>query len=237
MSDSVNPQDELDLLELLKLIKHYWYLLVISAVVCAIVGFFGTKYLIVPQYQASVNMIVNTRTDNSSTVSNDSINSAKNLVDTYAIIVKGNTVLNSVIDNLGLAVDGEKMKYKDLSDKVKVSAIDDTQVMKITVTDPDPEIASRIVREIATISPNEIVEAVEAGSCKVISQVDVTEKPVSPSKIKNTAIAVAIGIVLATAIIVIRDLVSNYVVDDEDVMKFLDISVIGVIPEIEEGKN
>ena len=237
MNEDTNAQVEIDLLEILKLLKRYWYLLFISAVVCAVIGYFGTKFLMVPQYEASVNMIVNTRTDNTTTVSNDNINSAKSLVDTYAIIVKGNTVLNDVIDNLGLTVDGERMKYKDLYDKVTVSAIDSTQVMKITVIDPDPLIAVRIVKEISTVSPNEIVEAVEAGSCKVISQVEATEEPVSPSKAKNTAIAAMIGLIVAVAIIVIRDLVSNYVVDDDDIAKYLGISVIGVIPEIEEGKN
>ncbi len=237
MNEGTNAQVEIDLLEILKLLKRYWYLLFISAVVCAVIGYFGTKFLMVPQYEASVNMIVNTRTDNTTTVSNDNINSAKSLVDTYAIIVKGNTVLNDVIDNLGLTVDGERMKYKDLYDKVTVSAIDSTQVMKITVTDPDPLIAVRIVKEISTVSPNEIVEAVEAGSCKVISQVEATEEPVSPSKAKNTAIAAMIGLIVAVAIIVIRDLVSNYVVDDDDIAKYLGISVIGVIPEIEEGKD
>ena len=236
MNEGTNTQVEIDLLEILKLLKRYWYLLFVSAVVCAVIGYFGTKFLMVPQYEASVNMIVNTRTDNTTTVSNDNINSAKSLVDTYAIIVKGNTVLNDVIDNLGLTVDGERMKYKDLYDKVTVSAIDSTQVMKITVTDPDPLIAVRIVKEISTVSPNEIVEAVEAGSCKVISQVEATEEPVSPSKAKNTAIAAMIGLIVAVAIIVIRDLVSNYVVDDDDIAKYLGISVIGVIPEIEEGK-
>ena len=237
MNEGTNAQVEIDLIAILKLLKRYWALLFISAVVCAVIGYFGTKFLMVPQYEASVNMIVNTRTDNTTTVSNDNINSAKSLVDTYAIIVKGNTVLNDVIDNLGLTVDGERMKYKDLYDKVTVSAIDSTQVMKITVTDPDPLIAVRIVKEISTVSPNEIVEAVEAGSCKVISQVEATEEPVSPSKAKNTAIAAMIGLIVAVAIIVIRDLVSNYVVDDDDIAKYLGISVIGVIPEIEEGKD
>lgn len=220
---------EIDLLEILAILKKNIVLIAIVSIIFGVAGFLGTKMFITPQYEASVNMIVNTRTDTTSTVSTDTINSAKNLVSTYAIIIKSNTVLNQVITNLKL----QDMSYDALEQKVSVTAIDDTQVMRIAVTDPDPKLAKQIVKEIARISPNEIVDAVEAGSCKVVSQVRVPSAPVSPNAAKNTVIAAFIGAVLVVAIVIIKNLVSNYIVDDEDVQKYLGLPVLGVIPEIE----
>ena len=160
-----------------------------ATIVFGIAGFFGTKYLITPQYEASVNMIVNTKQENTSAVSNDNITSAKNLVSTYAIIIKSNTVLNQVIDNLGLDMD-----YDTLQKKVTVTAVNDTQVMRVAVKDPDPYLAARIVRSISRVSPDVIVDSVEAGSCKVISQVDEPKAPVSPSITKNTSVAALLGL-------------------------------------------
>lgn len=220
---------EIDLLEILAILKKNIVLIAIVSIIFGVAGFLGTKMFITPQYEASVNMIVNTRTDTTSTVSTDTINSAKNLVSTYAIIIKSNTVLNQVITNLKL----QDMSYDALEQKVSVTAIDDTQVMRIAVTDPDPKLAKQIVKEIARISPNEIVDAVEAGSCKVVSQVRVPSAPVSPNAAKNTVIAALIGAVLVVAIVIIKNLVSNYIVDDEDVQKYLGLPVLGVIPEIE----
>lgn len=234
MNETQNEQIEIDLLEILGLLRRRWYIIFVVTVLCGVIGFFGTKYLITPQYEASVNMIVNTRTDASTTVSNDNISSAKSLVDTYAIIIKGNTVLNEVIDRLGLTIDGQPMKYDDLESKITVSAVNSTQVMRVSVTDPDPVLAIKIVKEIASISPKEIVDAVEAGSCKVISQVTATDEPVSPSIVKNTAIAALVGMVFAMAAIIVKDLLSNYIIDDVDVEKHLGLSVIGVIPEVGE---
>ena len=222
---------EIDLLEILSIIKANLVWIILAAILLGFDGFAITKYVITPQYEASVNMIVNTKTDNTNTVSTDNINSAKNLVSTYAIIIKSNTVLNQVIYNLNL----KDMDYDMLNDKVTVSAINDTQVMRIAVQDPDPDLACKIVKEIAKISPNEIVEAVEAGSCKVVSQVRVPTDPVSPSIVKNTAISALIGIVLVVAIVVIKNLMANYIVDDDDIQKYLGLPVLGVIPEIEEG--
>ena len=222
---------EIDLLEVLSIIKANLVWIILAAILFGFGGFAITNYVMTPQYEASVNMIVNTRTDNNSTVSTDTINSAKNLVSTYAIIIKSNTVLNQVIDNLNI----KDMNYETLEKKVSVSAINDTQVMRIAVQDPDPELARKIVKEIAKISPEEIVDAVEAGSCKVVSQVRVPAEPVSPSVVKNTAIATLIGIVLVVAIVVIKNLMANYIVDDDDIQKYLGLPVLGVIPEIEEG--
>lgn len=223
---------EIDLLEILSLLKKHIVAIMLTAIVFGVLGYLGTHYLITPQYEASVNMIVNTRSENTGTVSTDTINSAKNLVSTYAIIIKSNTVLNQVISDLKL----ENMNYDALNAKVSVSAINDTQVMRIAVQDPDPDLARKIVKEIARISPNEIVNAVEAGSCKVVSQVRVSSNPVSPDTTKNTAIAALVGAVLVIAVVIIKSLLENYLVDDEDIQKYLGLPVLGVIPEIEGGR-
>ncbi len=231
MEERIQEQyEEIDLREIFALLKANVVYILIATLAFAIVGFIGTKFLITPQYESSVNMIVNTKQDNSTAVSSDNINSAKNLVDTYAIIIKSNTVLYEVIDELNLDYD-----YDELANKISVAAVNSTQIMRVSVTDPDPNVAADIVRSIADISPDEIVDAVEAGSCKVISQVETTDGPVSPSVLKNTALAGIIGLVLAVAVIVIRDFLANYIVDDDDVQKYLGLPVLGVIPEVEEA--
>lgn len=236
MSEGIQTQSEsyveIDLLEILSLLKKHLLSIILVAIIFGLLGFFGTEYFITPQYEASVNMIVNTRSENTGSVSTDTINSAKNLVSTYAIIIKSNTVLNQVISDLDL----KGMSYDALESKVSVSAINDTQVMRIAVQDADPDVARKIVKEIARISPNEIVDAVEAGSCKVVSQVRVSSTPVSPNPTKNTAIAALLGAVLVIAIVIIKSLLENYLVDDEDIQKYLGLPVLGVIPEIEGGK-
>ncbi|MBQ0015261.1 MAG: capsular biosynthesis protein [Oscillospiraceae bacterium] len=222
---------EIDLFEILSILKSNLLWIILSAVLFAIAGWAYTTYAITPQYEASVNMIVNTKTDNTSAVSTDTINSARNLVSTYAIIIKSNTVLNQVIKDLDI----DNMTYDTLEGKVSVNAINDTQVMRVAVQDPDPELARKIVKEIAKISPEEIVDAVEAGSCKVVSQVRVSSSPISPNVTKNMALAAIVGIAVVMVIVVVKSLLANYIVDDDDIQKYLGLPILGVIPEIEEG--
>lgn len=185
-----------------------------------------------PKYEASALMIVNTRQDTSATVTSDQINSATKLVSTYSIILKSDTVLNQVIQNLGLSLD-----YQHLAERVTVSAVDDTQVMKVTVTSDNPEWARQVCEQITQISPDVILEAVEAGSVKVISNASISPEPVSPNVSRNTALGAVAGLVISVGIVFLMVLLDNKINNEEDVSKYLDLTVVGVIPEYEGGKR
>ena len=215
-------------IELLFGIKEKIIIVLISTIMAAISGWGVSSFFMSPQYEASVNMIVNAQTNVNGYITNDSLSSAQKLTETYAIIIKSNTVLNHVIENLKL-----EMSYEELYEQVTVNAINETQVMKISVLNENPLAAEEIVQEIAKTAPSIVADAVEAGSCKVISQVSVNNEPVSPDVAQNTIIAGMLGFVLCAAVIVMRELLNDYIVDEFDVEKKLGIPALGIIPDME----
>ena len=224
--------ETIDLLEVLNAVRQHLLAVILTTVILAGVGFGVSKFLITPQYEASALMIVNTRQDTTSNVTSDQINSATKLVSTYSIILKSDTVLNQVIQNLGLSLD-----YQHLAERVTVSAVDDTQVMKVTVTSDNPEWARQVCEQITQISPDVILEAVEAGSVKVISNASISPEPVSPNVSRNTALGAVAGLVISVGIVFLMVLLDNKINNEEDVSKYLDLTVVGVIPEYEGGKK
>lgn len=82
------------ILELLQVLKEKIAMILVATVAAAVLGWSISTFLLPRRYEASVNMIVNTRTDLTTMVTSDNISSAQNLVDTYAIIIKSNKVLN-----------------------------------------------------------------------------------------------------------------------------------------------
>lgn len=226
-----NEENEvIDLVEILYAIRQHLLEVILATVVAAIIGFAASKFLMTPQYSSSAMMIVNTRQDVTSNVTSDQINSATKLVATYSIIIKSDTVLQQVIENLGLG-----MTYSELNSRVSVQAVDDTQVMKITVNSTSPEWAQTVCDEILAVSPDIIKEAVEAGSVKVISKASLNPNPISPNIKKNTALGAMVGLVLALGIIVLQVLLDNKINTEEDVTKYLDLTVLGVIPQYDQG--
>ena len=222
--------ETLDLLEVLNAVRQHILAIFLTALVLAAAGFGVSKFLMTPMYQASALMIVNTRQDVNANVTSDQINSATKLVSTYSIIIKSDTVLQQVIDNLGL-----NLTYAQLNKRVTVAAVDDTQVMKITVQSDSPEWARQVCEQIITVAPDVIKEAVEAGSVKVISNASLATEPVSPNIKKNTMLAAAVGFVLVIGIIVLQVLLDNKINTEEDVTKYLDMTVLGVIPQYDQG--
>lgn len=226
-----NEENEvIDLTEILSAVRQHLLELIFVTLVAALVGFTASKFLMNPKYDSSALMIVNTRQDVNANVTSDQINSATKLVSTYSIIIKSDTVLQQVIDNLGL-----NLTYAKLNERVTVAAVDDTQVMKITVQSDSPEWARQVCEQIITVAPDVIKEAVEAGSVKVISNPSLATEPVSPNIMKNTMLAAAVGFVLVIGIIVLQVLLDNKINTEEDVTKYLDMTVLGVIPQYDQG--
>ena len=192
-------RDTFDLLELVQQIKKYFWVLLLSMTIAGMSGYIGTKCLMEPQYESVITMIVNTRQDNSGVVTNDNITSAQNLVSTYSVIIKSNTVLNQVIAVLNLDMD-----YEELEQNVYVNAVDDTQIIRVAVRNADKDLSADIVNAIASIAPNIIVDTVEAGSCKVISQVRTIDAPVTPNVLKNILLMSALGLMISIIIIVLQ---------------------------------
>ncbi len=230
--DYENDEITIDLMELFMLLWKRLPVILLCTVAAAAIGFAVNRFMITPQYEATALMIVNTRQDANATVTSDQINSATKLVDTYSIIVKSDTVLQQVINNLQL-----NLNYDELVEKVSVSAVNSTQVMKVTVTDPNVEAARVICEQITQVAPGAIVEAVEAGSVKVISQAVGNPDPVSPRVLRNTAICGLLGMAACIAVIVVCMLLDNKLNTEADVSKYLDLPVLGVIPKYKGGKR
>ena len=141
-------------------------------------------------------------------------------------------MLQQVIDNLGLS-----LTYQQLASRVTVSAVDDTQVMKVTVKSDNPEWARQVCEQITVISPDVILESVEAGSAKVISNAAINPAPVSPNVGRNTMLGGVLGLVISVGIILLTVLLDNKIHTEDDVAKYLDLAVVGVIPNIREVKR
>ena len=82
-----------------------------------------------------------------------------------------------------------------------------------------------------------ILESVEAGSVKVISSAAVNPTPVSPNVGRNTMLGGVLGLVISVGIILLAVLLDNKIHTEDDIAKYLDLAVVGVIPEYQGGKK
>lgn len=218
-------------IDLLRLFKLLWSKVLIIALITAVFGIGGyifSRLMITPVYQANAKMIVITQTGNTGDVSNERLNAAKNLVDTYAIIIRDRDVINQVINELSLTED-----YESLVKCISVKSVNNTQVMQVVVRHTDRELALAVADKIQKIVPGIIVETAGVGAVNPVGSAFSSEIPVAPSNVKNAVIAALIGFVLICGVFVVVYLADNTYDTELEIQNDLDVPMLGVIPKIE----
>ena len=229
----MNPMNErnektISIQELFVLIKRYLLVIIAAGLIGGVLSYCVCSIFVDPVYEASAKMIVNSRQEQTGTVTNDQITSSQKLVDTYAIIVRSQPVLEPVIKNLGLEVDVEQ-----LARKITVTSVNDTQVMQIAVQSTNRELALQIVEQIVATCPDVIIEAMEAGSVKTIEPARLRKEPVSPNTNLYTVIAAFLSMVLVMLVFILRYLLDNTYKSEMDLRNDLELPVLGVLPDYE----
>ena len=229
----METQEEIiiDLKKISFLLWHNILLILLSAAICAVIGFLYARFMITPLYSASADMLVNntnTQDVKITTITSADLVASNDLVGTYSIILKSHNVLEQVIEDLNL-----DMTYEALSSQVTVKAVDDTQVMRITVINPSAAVAMEIVSKIVALAPDIIIDTVNAGSVKMVDTPWTTQQPVSPNQNKYAAIAGVLGLVICITFILVKETLSNTFRTQEDVRRVLGLPVLGIIPQEE----
>lgn len=223
-------EKQIDLGVILGILKRNLIWIILVTILFGASTYLYSSFFITKQYSASAMMIVNNKSTEKTTYSTTEMMAAQDLAEVYAIIIKSDTVLQQVIDNLNL-----NMSYPQLSKCISVSSVNKTQVFKIAMTYRNAEYAKVVVDEIVKVAPAVIIDTVEAGSVKVVSEakIDNNGNPVSPNLRRNTLIGALIGLVLILAAAFLRELINNKFKTEEDVINTLHVPLIGIIPEVD----
>lgn len=215
---------EIDLVELLGVILHNLWIIIVSGVMVAAVALLVSYFIITPKYE-SVTKIYVINKANADTMTYSDLQAGSTLTKDYKELVKSRPVLEEVLAETGIDVE-----LKDLEEQITVEVPTDTRIVSITVEDKDPYEARVIADSVRIAASKHIQEVMDTEAVNVVEEASLPIEKSSPSILKNTAIGYAIGLFLAIAIVIM-----NYIMDDtiktpDDVEKFLGVSVLGSIP-------
>lgn len=223
---------EIDLLHILELLLSKLWIIILSAMVVGAACFSYAYFLVTPKYESSAMFYVNNNNLNigstSLSISSSDISASQSLVDTYIVILKTRNTLNSVIKKADL-----KYSYEELNKMVSASAVNSTEIFKVTVTSIDPKEASIIANTVAEVLPDKISEIVTGSGAKVVDYAVVDSRKVSPSITKYTAIGGLAGAFLACLIIVLRDFFDDVIREDSYLLNtYDDVPILAIIPNL-----
>lgn len=190
--------EEINLKDFWDYYKKYIFYVIIVAVVFGIGMFYYSSLMKKPIYSTYTTIILVRDNNNSSTSSDISqdITLNQKLVSTYSEIVKSRLVLDQVINSLDLPY-----SYNELASKISVSAVEDTEILKIIVKDENAREAVIISNEITSVFSNEVSKIYKLDNVSVIDMAKLNETPVNIHTARDTVIACVLGIILTSAII------------------------------------
>lgn len=225
-NDRDNRDDviEIDLVELLGVILHNLWIIIVSGVIVAAAALLVSYFIITPKYESVTKIYVISKT-NADTMTYSDLQAGSTLTKDYKELVKSRPVLEEVLAETGIDIE-----LKDLEEQITVEVPTDTRIVSITVEDKDPYEARIIADSVRIAAAKHIQEVMDTEAVNVVEEASLPIEKSSPSILKNTAIGYAVGLFLAIAIVMI-----NYIMDDtiktpDDVEKFLGVSVLGSIP-------
>ena len=225
--------EELELKEILRMLWDGRRIIIVFTIILIIFAAVYSCILQTPKYQSSTTLVlarVESSEDGSSTasVTQTDVTMNQKLVSTYSEIIRSKNVLGQVIENLEIA----NLTQAELRKSVTVEAIEDTEVIRITVSTEEPEYSARIANEIGKVFSEKIVDMYRINN---VDQAEANFTPYNINPVKYIVIAFVGGIFISCAFIIIKNLFDTTVKSAEAIEKNLKVPVIAQIAYYDEN--
>lgn len=224
-------EETISLKEIFDVIKKRFWMIVSFVVGAALIAAVASYFLLTPKYESTSQFIVNQgKTEEENQYSVNDIKSNVEIINTYNVIITSNAILAKVVDDLNLSYD-----TGTLEDKIDVSSEEDSQVVNVTVTDTDPDMAADIANSIVGTFKEDIPEILDVDNVSILTEATVKpdQSPVSPHPKLNIAIAIVLGGMVGVGLAFLLEYMDNTIRTEEDVEKKLGLPVFGSISHID----
>ncbi len=225
---------EIDLLEVVRLLKRKIIFILLAAIVFAAGAYVYFSNFVSPKYTSNAKIFIDA--DYSASEASLAISLATNLAKDYPYIIKSNLVMNQVAENLELPVKGSQLLG---SLNVSMPGEEIIRVIDISVTYTDPQVAADIANETIRVFSNELPRIAKWAKIRVtvIDEATIPAVPSSPNVTSSTMIAAIIGAVIMSAIFIVINVLDDKIKSEGDIEKALGLNVLATIPEYGDGNG
>ena len=227
--------EEIDIKEIIYYIfkKKVWVIL--CCILGLIAGIVYTRFFVTPMYSSYSTVVLSKPTDTSAIsstttgegITQNDITLNSKLVATYSEIMKSRAVASEVKEKLGLNVSEEA-----LMSNISVTAKDDTEMLKIQVSNEDPVVAANVANSLSEVFSSKVKEIYNIENVTVIDTAIASSSPYNVSYAKNAAIFGMVGLVLSCGVLFVIFYFDTTIKSKSEVEDLLGLEVLAVIPDI-----
>lgn len=221
-------------IDVVHIIKSVWqriWIVVLTGILIGAIGFSIAAFVIQPTYSSAIMLYVNNSSislnDVGFSISSSDLTASQSLVRTYNVLLKNRTTLERVIDMANLPY-----TWKELDKMIKASSVDETEIMRVTVTTEDPYEAQRIANSIAIILPQRVTEVVEGSSMAVVDSAIPNLQKVEPSITRYTLIGLILGCLISIIVLAVRAVMDNTIHDEDYIIQNYNYPILAKVPDL-----
>ena len=216
---------EIDLGELIASLIGNIRMILLCTVLGGVIAGLISMFLITPQYESSAKIYILSNSGSIS-VSLSDLQMGSSLASDYEELIVSRSVVKKVIDNLNL-----RMSVEELIDHVNIVNKDNTRIITITVTYPDPKRAQEIANEFAKVSKTQMQEIMKVDEPTDVDTAEVPEHQSSPDNIRSIILGLMLGFLLSAGFFSVRYVLDDTVKTAEDVERYLGLNTLVSVPE------
>ncbi|HEM5424387.1 TPA: capsular biosynthesis protein CpsC [Streptococcus suis] len=229
MNNQESNTIEIDVLSLLKTIWRKKFFILVTAVLGAGLAFVYSSFLVTPQYDSTTRIyVVSQNVEAGAGLTNQDLQAGSYLVKDYKEIILSQDVLTQVATELNL--------NENIKEKVSVSIPVDTRIVSISVRDADPNEAARIANSLRTFAAQKIVEVTKVSDVTTLEEAVPAEEPTTPNTKRNIILGLLAGGVLATALVLVMEVLDDRVKRPQDIEEVMGLTLLGVVPDSKKLK-
>ena len=217
---------EIDLMHLLSKVWQHKVMVILVTLIFALGTLFVNLFLIAPKYQSTTRIYVVNQAENKAVTTQD-LQLGNFLVKDYKEIILSDSVLTQIVESEHLNVTA-----KQLAKDVHVNSPKDTRILSISVSSKDPNEASRLANKIREVSAEQIKRITKVKEITTLEEAVPTNVKSSPKVKRNTALAVAVGLMLSIGTIILKELLDDRVHRPEDIEDNLGLILLGIVPNV-----
>lgn len=222
--------EEINLKELFDYIKERILIIVIIMLAVLVVGCVYSIFVKTPMYKSEAKLVLvsdDGLSSGNASYSQSDLTLNKNLVSTYSEIAVSRGIMDKVIKNLAL-----NYTIEELQNRVTVTNVKETEIIKIQVVDPDKGLAADIANEIVKVFGEEIKNIYKLQNVATVDEADESDVPYNINVVKDIVIYIIVGTVLALGSVFVVFYFDTTIKSPEEVENKLELPVLGVIPKV-----
>lgn len=209
-------EKEINLKEYFLLIKKRFWIVIVITILTTLAGYLYSNFSNTLLYQTSTRIIIGSESGD---------------MKTLMVMIKDPIIMEKVKSELQLTRSTEA-----IAERIEIELIDESRVVKISVTDQNSKTAVEIANTTAEVFKREIVNILDFSDVQLLSEAKENPNPINETQSRTTIIAFVFGIIVGIGLIFLLDSLDVSVKRESEVEDILGVPVIGSIANMNKKK-